>query len=256
MRRRLLLLPLSGLFILFAAMDADARLFRADNGDCRLIGVPLMRQTGRSDCAPATMAAVLNYAGIPADARKIAADSGSTDATGTDVEAMLGIVASTCAQRGLVIESLVGFDYARYRRIILAYNDLARKAGAKRLWFADRGHLDLAKTFADADIVLLRRVMRRREREAFRRAVQTGIDADAPLIWGVVLGIAPEPELAPYSHGGHLRLIIGYNAKTREILYADPWGPGHQLKRMALDDAHAITMSLHRLKPAQPGRKR
>jgi hypothetical protein len=169
---------------------------------------------------------------------------------------MLGIVARSCAQYGIEVETLVDFDYARYRRTILAYNRLARKAGAKRLWFTDRGHLDLAKTFETADIGLLRRTFGRRERAAFRKAVQGGIDAGAPLIWGVVLGIAPEPELAPYGRGGHLRLIIGYNAATEEILYADPWGPGHALKRMPLADAQAITMSLHRLKRATPARGR
>lgn len=255
MRRRLSpLLPC--LLLLLGVANVDARLFRADNGDRRLLGIPLELQAGRSHCAPATMAAVMNYYGIATDQRTLAVEVGSTRDTGTDVESMLGIVARSCAQYGIEVETLVDFDYARYRRTILAYNRLARKAGAKRLWFTDRGHLDLAKTFETADIGLLRRTFGRRERAAFRKAVQGGIDAGAPLIWGVVLGIAPELELAPYGRGGHLRLIIGYNAATEEILYADPWGPGHALKRMPLADAQAITMSLHRLKRATPARGR
>jgi hypothetical protein len=46
-----------------------------------------------------------------------------------------------------------------------------------------------------------------------------------------------------------MRLIIGYNLKTREILYSDSWGAGHELKRMALDDAWAITTGLATVEP-------
>ncbi|MGI5869804.1 MAG: hypothetical protein ACOX9C_10235 [Kiritimatiellia bacterium] len=247
-RFRVCLLSLS---ILLGAEDAHARLFRADNGDHRLVGIKLELQAGRSHCAPATMAAALNYHGIATDQRALTNAVGRTSETGTDVESMLEQVTPLSAKHGLQVETLIGFDYARYRHTILAYNRLARKAGRKRLWFMEQEPLDLAKTFARADIDLLRQTFGRRERAAFRSFVRDTIDADAPLIWGVVLGIAHEPELPEQSRGGHLRLIIGYNAKTDEILYADPWGPGHALKRMPQADALAITMSLHRLKATQ-----
>ena len=44
--------------------------------------------------------------------------------------------------------------------------------------------------------------------------------------------------------GGHLRLIIGYNEKTGEIIYTDSWGAGHEAKRLKWDDAWAMTTSL------------
>ena len=53
----------------------------------------------------------------------------------------------------------------------------------------------------------------------------------------------------PQSGGGHMRLIIGNNAKTHEILYTDSWGPGHELKRMPEDRAFAITHDAFFLKP-------
>jgi hypothetical protein len=52
----------------------------------------------------------------------------------------------------------------------------------------------------------------------------------------VDLGIVPEEGL-PQKSGGHLRLIIGYNTAKGELLYTDSWGPGHDLKRMSLEDA-------------------
>jgi hypothetical protein len=69
-----------------------------------------------------------------------------------------------------------------------------------------------------------------------------------PVLWGVTLGLYPEPGL-PQSGGGHMRLIIGYNAKTHEILYSDTWGAGHELKRMGEDKAFAMTHDAFFLRP-------
>ena len=39
------------------------------------------------------------------------------------------------------------------------------------------------------------------------------------------------------------------NAKTREILYSDTWGAGHELKRMSEDQAFTITTDAFFLRP-------
>jgi hypothetical protein len=64
----------------------------------------------------------------------------------------------------------------------------------------------------------------------------------------VILGKVREKEI-PQAAGGHMRLIIGYNRKEGELLYSDSWGRGHEEKRMALDDAWAITTNLYAIKP-------
>ena len=48
-----------------------------------------------------------------------------------------------------------------------------------------------------------------------------------------------------------MRLIIGYNDKTKEVLYTDSWGAGHELKRMPEDWAWTITTSSMFIKPRQ-----
>lgn len=63
---------------------------------------------------------------------------------------------------------------------------------------------------------------------------------DIPLFWGVTLGTYPEPGLMQ-ANGGHTRLIIGYNDRKKEILYADIWGAGHELKRMPAEWAWTIS---------------
>lgn len=234
--------------LILATLHAQARLFKSDSGDHRLIGIVMEQQAGRGYCAPATMASVLNYHGIKSDQQTLAEDVGCSDDTGTDVEAMLDIISGSCAEYGLTIESIIGFDYVRYKRIIEHYNKLAHKQGSKKLWFSNSGALDLSRTFSNANLNILKRTATSRNVADFFQSVRKNIDANTPLIWGVVLGIAPEPELSPYSKGGHLRLIKGYNKRTQEIIFSDPWGTGHGLKRLKVEDAYAITMSLHVLR--------
>jgi hypothetical protein len=46
-----------------------------------------------------------------------------------------------------------------------------------------------------------------------------------------------------------MRLIIGYNAKTSELLYSDSWGAEHALKRMPMDEACAMTTGMYYIEP-------
>jgi hypothetical protein len=52
-------------------------------------------------------------------------------------------------------------------------------------------------------------------------AIRLSIDSDQPIIWMVP---------------GHMRLIIGYHPRTREIVYSDSWGSGHEFKTMDWND--------------------
>ena len=74
------------------------------------------------------------------------------------------------------------------------------------------------------------------------------VNQGIPLIWGVKFGVYPEPN-TKQELGYHIRLIIGYNDKKREILYSDTWGSGHELKRMPADWAWTISRCLMVMKP-------
>ena len=83
----------------------------------------------------------------------------------------------------------------------------------------------------------------------FERDIQAHIERGIPLLWSVSLGLLPETKLPPQVRGGHMRLIIGYNAKTKEVYYSDTWGLGHELKKMPLADAWTMTDGLFTLEP-------
>ena len=82
----------------------------------------------------------------------------------------------------------------------------------------------------------------------FKRVIQRSIDEGVPLLWSVRLGIVAEKEI-PQASGGHMRIIVGYNTATNEVLYSDSWGAGHEEKRMSIDDAWTVTTGLGSLQP-------
>lgn len=86
--------------------------------------------------------------------------------------------------------------------------------------------------------------------DRFAKMVQEEIDRGVPLLWALQLGLFPEePDIAQQVGGGHMRLIIGYNALREEILFSDSWGAGHELKRMKLKDAVEATYGVYLVEP-------
>jgi len=84
----------------------------------------------------------------------------------------------------------------------------------------------------------------------FEREVQSHMERGIPLVWSVQLAVLPEEKLNPQAHGGHMRLIIGFNSKTHEIYYSDRWGLGHELKKMPSANAWTLTDGVFTLEPS------
>jgi len=71
-----------------------------------------------------------------------------------------------------------------------------------------------------------------------------------PLLWGLELGKYPEePPLKNQMSGGHMRLIIGWNQNTGQLIFTDSWGAGHEMKRMKISDAFRETHGLFAMQP-------
>ncbi len=84
----------------------------------------------------------------------------------------------------------------------------------------------------------------------FLKEIRDYIDDGLPLLWSLELGRFPEvPQLSPQTSGGHMRLIVGYNDKTQEIIFSDSWGARHEAKRMKMTDSYRASHGLFVLKP-------
>lgn len=86
--------------------------------------------------------------------------------------------------------------------------------------------------------------------DRFLKMIQEHVDKGVPLLWALELGQFPEePDNSAQGGGGHMRLIIGYNEKTGQLLFSDSWGAGHELKRMKLEDAVKATFGVYLIEP-------
>ena len=100
----------------------------------------------------------------------------------------------------------------------------------------------------DTSILREARVGQRGNFKNFLKDIMKYVDQGFPLCWSMMVGkVEEKPGVRGF--GGHMRLIIGYNKKTSEILYSDTWGAGHEEKRMANEDAWAVTTGLFVVEP-------
>ena len=143
-------------------------------------------------------------------------------------------------------------DMRDIEKDIEQYNKAAKSEGERELsmsMFMHGNVLHIGEMSAAMKPKVIKKMRMKDSRyKKFLTGVKTQVDQGIPVFWGVTLGMFPEPGL-PQAAGGHMRLIIGYNQKTHEILYTDSWGAGHELKRMPEDWAFAITHDAFFLKP-------
>lgn len=218
-------------------------------------GVPAIVQKAPAYCAPATLARAMAFAGSPVPQGTLALYGGCTRGGGADIDAFYRALGPMLRGKGLRLRPVVSVDPVRAFSLAREYNRLARARGVFPLAVPDDlvpATVDLGRLFGRADPALLREAAAPRL-PAFRANVRREVAAWRPLLWGVVLGIVPEPNVEGGSRAGHLRLIVGYEDGGDTVLYSDPWAPDCPVKRMPAADACAITQSLHVLEPL-PGR--
>lgn len=220
------------------------------SGDKWIGTVPMVDQGRKGYCAVATSERVLRYYGRDADQHELAQVLQTAEGTSAQkFEDQMRRVASRFDLRFQVC--LSGMDERFIADIVKDY----AKAGKKKGGIACPPQLEEYPNYLYQAIDSLNSGQLVGVRQADKagmarmgRHVKEAVDRGDPVIWCVHLGIVPEPGL-PQAQGGHMRLIIGYNPKTSEILYTDSWGSGHELKRMKLADAWPMTFGMYVMKP-------
>ena len=241
-------------------------IINGPKGDVYLDNVPMVDQGQKGYCSVATAARVLKYFGLAADEHEIAAAAGTTAEGGTSTRAMKESVEAIGKKFKLGTVVCYGdFEKSAAERIagicdeVKAYNKAAKKmkkpAIGDDVFIRHEGNTTYYDPNAvdEAMDVEVRKFMKtegsqKSKYTKFLKDIHDQIDKGIPLFWGVTLGIAPEPGLLQ-AGGGHMRLIIGYNDKKKEIIYTDSWGAGHELKHMKSDWAWTITHCLMYMKP-------
>jgi hypothetical protein len=221
------------------------RVRRLENGDILIDSVPMVDQGEKGYCALATVERVMRYYGIECDQHEMAKVAGA-DAFGTDPDQLQTALHKLQGRFRIRVRDLIHWDIKDYEKFTDSYNREARRIGARQ---CPEGYIWISFQGLDKDALREARC-RGAGYGRFVARVKELIDRGVPLPWSLELGIYPENgEQAPQAGGGHMRLIIGYNPKTGDLLFSDSWGPGHELKRMPIKDAYAVTKGLYLIEP-------
>lgn len=225
--------------------DLLSRVKKTESGDVYVDGVPMVDQGEKGYCALATSERVMRFYGIECDQHDMAKASGG-DAFGTNPEELQEALHKLQGRFKIRVRDLIHWDIKDYLRFTEVYNREAKRVGARQcpenyFWTSFRG--------LDKDALREART-KGAGYERFVKNVKDFTSRGVPLLWGLELGIYPENgEPAQQSGGGHMRLILGLNEKTNELLFSDSWGAGHELKRMAIKDAYVVTKGLYMIEP-------
>ena len=239
---------------------------RDPRGDVFVDNVPMVDQGQKGYCAAAAAERVLRYYGVEVDEHEIGQSAGTSAEGGTTAKGMKDAVDAIGRRFKLATVTLYG-DFEKstdeqvkgLEKAVDSYNKTAKKLRkptiGKDVYIKRQGGALAYDAVAldeamDAEVLKEMKVngAQKSRYAKFMKDVRQYVNEGMPLFWSVTLGRYPEADL-PQAGGGHMRLIIGYNDKKREILYSDTWGKGHELKRMPADWAWTISNCLMVMKP-------
>lgn len=240
----------SALGVTPSAMTLKKRVRHADNGDAWIGDLPMVDQGEKGYCAAATSERVMRYFGRPIDQHQVAQIADSARDKGTSLDGMVAALKTIGQKYQLDVRPLQEFDWNEMALLLKNYNLLAVTKHKPTIEFGNTINLGEVYNAMDPGVLRQTRARDSQGMTRFRQQITQYTTAGVPLVWGVMVGLYPEtPPLRVRGTGGHIRLIVGMNTKTDEILYSDSWGSGHECKRMPMSDAWAMTVSLFVVKP-------
>lgn len=229
-----------------------ANLKKEENGDVLIANVPMVDQGPKGYCAVATAERVFKYYGIPVDQHEMAQVADSSSDGGTSPSKMYEALNKLEGRLRVRVRVVENWDYKNFTSMVSDYNREAKRASKPEVSPEPRnGTIYLDEIYGAMDGEVLKTSRTSRDRSGygkFQRGIAGLVDQGIPVMWSVILGLLPEPEI-PQANGGHMRLIIGYNPKTEEILYSDSWGAAHAVKRMPMANAFTMTTGIYYMEP-------
>jgi hypothetical protein len=198
-----------------------AFLEKTATGDVFISKIPMIDQGDKGYCVPATLTRIGQHYGVDLSMHELAMVANSSSDGGTSPSRAM--------------------DAVKKGRIALSIRDIKVSFfGKKTPYLLSASEIrSMAKEISDKD-----RNMAKFEKEIIKR-----INRGRMVAWSMMVGAFPEKGVREGTWGGHMRMIMGYNAKTREILYSDSWGHGHELKRWPLKYAYLVTTRLYEVVP-------
>lgn len=210
-----------------------------DQGDIYIDNIPMVDQGPKGYCAVAAAARVFRYYGYETDMHRIASLAGSSADKGTDSADMFGKLRRLSTVYHTKLIEYKKFSVRKTISEIKGYNTYAKKMHAP-IYQMGCG-LNPYKVYNPQILLKYKCEKQKSEYKRFLSRIKENINKGVPVIWGVMLGLYKEPVTNNQSVGGHLRLIIGYNEKKKQVIFSDTWGRGHEVKHLDSAEAWAMT---------------
>ena len=248
-------------------MQVKENVVKNSKGDVMIENVPMVDQGQKGYCAAATAERVMRYFGHEVDEHEVAQMAATSAKGGTSIQGISESLKEIARTYGMERKEIVkvqggkSFEDSQLGEDLKDYNAVAKRKKHPQVRWEDHASsvpgtrmisIDVQSIWKslDPEILLESRLRQQQAFSAFKRDIRQNVDMGVPLFWMCMIGIYPEvPDVAQSGIGGHMRLIIGYNNKTGEIIYSDSWGANHAVKRMSEQQAWAMTHGVYVLKP-------
>lgn len=247
--------------ILQNSRDIKKNITKNADGDVWVANIPMVDQGQKGYCAAATSERILRYFGLAVDQHQIAQIANTAAEGGTSFEGMDKAITLVGRQFMLDKKDLLptsgggSFEGSMHAKVIEQYNTVAKRNKKPEIdWkkYLSNNTINLQKIWDDMDpeILLVARSNQKQALAMFFQNIKHYTEEGVPVVWSCLVGMYPEqPAINQHGAFGHIRLILGYNEKKNEVLYSDSWGIGHEIKRLPVDKAWAMTKGLVVLKP-------
>lgn len=261
-----------------------AKRVKREGSKVWLEGLPMVDQGSKGYCAVASFERVMRYYGSQVDMHDLA-ELANSSGLGTSPSGMKDAVHKMAVRSGLRTREPIYMEGKQFTSMMNAYNRFAKKSEMEPVE-EPRGLISLYRSMDPGVFKEMR--LKDPGYAKFSSEVARSINAGIPIMWALQLGMfweerledsyeanregqdksgeaeaeaatpkpapaevkAQRPKRPPESmSGGHMRLIIGYDPKAQLIYYTDSWGPGHEMKKMDLAEAWAVTMAVFVLEP-------
>lgn len=160
-------------------------------------------------------------------------------------------VNSMVSSMGLKMKTLMQLTANDYAKIVSEYNIDAKRKRLPSVTLVENGSIPVGKIMKamNKDIFLENRQRNKKDIGLFERTLRDNLSGGRPLLWWVNLGYVKEDPEFPRAEGEYLRIIIGYDKKSNDVIYSDSLGEGHEKKKMGVGSAFAITSGLLLIEP-------
>jgi hypothetical protein len=222
----------------------NSKITTTDKGDHHLT-VPMIKETSAEECMTVCMKRIYKQNGIKKKSKfwkKVTKNLRMKAKSPRGFKKLFIYIAQEARCRIKRLVTVDDFDdYNAITSFLRKYNEQARKLEKKKITSFRINNFNKLTKVMDEEVFL--KVMDNPQKTAdFKTKICKEINAGKPVLWVAFIGVIEETP-KPIVAGGYVRLIVGYNSKTNEMIYSDNWGKGHEMKKMSWEKAWAMTLS-------------